>query len=144
MQTCTSCNAAMPVDQQYCGSCGARAGSTPQDAHNDYVPLDEEPVSRFWACVFANGIFALFWTLKIRKTLLWLGLSVLTYVLTIAAFAIVPYSGIAIIYIASFVIPIYFMFRWTTEFNTRIFGYTSRKKWRRAGSPPPLPKSQWF
>lgn len=28
---------------------------------------DDKPVSRFWACLFANSIFALFWVLKMKK-----------------------------------------------------------------------------
>ena len=31
-----------------------------------------EPVSRFWACLFSPSIFALIWTLKLKKTRMWL------------------------------------------------------------------------
>lgn len=37
---------------------------------------NEEPVSRFWACFFAVGIFALFWTQKMKKTRIWILMAV--------------------------------------------------------------------
>ena len=132
-------------------------------------PKKEEPVSRFWACLFANGLAALFWTLKMKKTLWWLLVNIVSHsvfmglaVLTVSTAEIMTdtefESGIefedtsvlplALLILALmhlfYVPPIYFMWRWTTEFNTRIFGYKSKADWKKAGSPEPLPKSEWF
>lgn len=126
--------------------------------------MTEEPVSRFWACVFANGLGALFWTLKMKKTPKWLAVSIGFALVGVgiltAGFAILtPVDEInqkdpwrmffGLFLLAGYIFPmlappIYFMLRWTTEFNTRVFGYKSKADWKRAGSSAPPPRSEWF
>ena len=144
------------------GSSDGSSGST-KEAKN------EEPVSRIWACVSANGIFALFWTLKMKKTLWWLLVNIVSHSVFMGLAVLTGYtveimtdtefeSGIefedtsalllVLLILALmpliYVPPIYFMWRWTTEFNTRIFGYKSKNDWKKAGSPTPVPKENWF
>lgn len=102
-----------------------------------------EPVSRFWACFFSNSIFALFWTFKMKKTLKWLGISVSTWIagmlLILFAFMMVddgyPDAATVLIWVGiciPFVPLIYFMYRWTTQYNLKHFGYRSQDLWKEA------------
>ena len=112
--------------------------------------LAEEPVSRLWACIFSPTIFALFWTSKMKKTRIWIAAFVSMMILGIILRIVVTVSvmsGSPLLIPLLFLpggIMIYLMFRWTTEFNQRVFGYKSKKGWRRAGSPDPPPVSEWF
>ena len=127
------------------------------------------PVSRFWACVFANGLFALCWTQKMKKTRKWI-LIYSTYFIIL--FSIISGSAIyntvntfdesisneiilnkvietgvipknfspdiaeitviilfSFLVLVSYTLPIYFMLRWTTQYNLENFGYKSKKEW---------------
>ena len=123
---------------------------------------DEIPVSRFWSCLFSTGLVALFWTQKMKKTRKWILALAATYAMNfvigiifqgvghlIFPNGVTEYVGFYSVLIIAMLflplaIPIYFMFRWTTDFNTRVFGYSSKKRWKEAGYPDPIPKSDWF
>lgn len=118
----------------------------------------EEPVSRIWACVFSVTIFALLWTQKMQKTRLWLvvwGGSYLAAVGLIFPFSffldsILPASATELGYnlvgnMTTFVviaIPVYFMLRWTTAYNTKMFGYSSKRAWKKNNTQRQEPQNQ--
>ena len=112
-----------------------------------------EPVSRFWACLFASSIFALFWTQKMKKTRRWLLVFIplclvsrFTWAATMQisqystrfgsesvplALTLFEFLGIPIL-----VAVIYLMFRWTTKYNLDNFGARSKKEWARQNLAP--------
>ncbi|RNJ77646.1 MAG: hypothetical protein EB829_06410 [Nitrosopumilus sp. H8] len=109
----------------------------------------DAPVSRFWACFFSHSILALVWTIKMKKTQMWILVSALSmgasygsfvaYSLIWAIFDGSGMSAMAIIYgsittgigaSAGIVLPIYFMHTWTTEYNMDNFECKSRKEWK--------------
>lgn len=96
----------------------------------------EEPVSRFWSCFFSTSIFALNWTQKMKKTRKWLLL------LPIIIFGMVlnriPNTSnnvfdlsTIILSLLTMILVIYFMFKWTTQYNLKNFGYTSKREWKK-------------
>lgn len=95
------------------------------------------PISRFWACVFVNSIFALLWTQKMKITRKWIWYMVV--ILSLDIFGIVGSGLVAIelidnLSILSFVLSIiliYLMFKWTTQYNLENFGYESKKEWEK-------------
>lgn len=108
------------------------------------------PVSRFWACVFAASIFALFWTPKLGKTRRWILLVVPLSVVPsvgpeLAALAAESWGSpdydllVAVSTVAVFswaplhAAVVYLMFRWTTEYNLDNFGVRSKREWRQGG-----------
>jgi hypothetical protein len=108
---------------------------------------NEEPVSRFWACFFALGIFALFWTQKIEKTRKWILMALLSYVVNIFGSGLmytdeylnststineIIFISYVIILLILLPLIIYFMFKWTTKYNLKNFGYKSKKEWKRS------------
>lgn len=105
-----------------------------------------EPVSRFWACFFSPGIFALLWTTKMRVTRKWLLAIAGPWAMPIVVAALVDEykpAGLldevatAAMVIGAFGIPVFatavpFMFKWATEYNTERFGHASRRAWKEA------------
>lgn len=112
------------------------------------MPRSEVPVSRLWACLFAGTIFALLWTQKMKKTRKWIMIIVIPIMIPVgvmsaletglsddrisdaAAFGAVAH--LVFLYVVGPVVSIYFMFRWTTEYNLRTFGHKSKGDWARA------------
>ena len=112
-----------------------------------------EPVSRFWACLSASSIFALFWTQKMKKTRRWLlvfiplclvsrftwtaSMQSLQYSdrldseSSLPAFMLFDVPSISIV-----AAVIYLMFRWTTKYNLDNFGARSKKEWARQNRVP--------
>ncbi|ABK77138.1 hypothetical protein CENSYa_0505 [Cenarchaeum symbiosum A] len=103
------------------------------------------PVSRFWACFFAGSIFALFWTLKMKKTRRWLVVSLLSIPINM----LIAYAAGEGYYAAEWTIShyymlgvdlgflalvIYLMYGWSTAYNMEKFGCSSRGQWN--GAPP--------
>lgn len=116
---------------------------------------EEQPKSRFWSCFFANSIFALLWTLDMKKTLKWLAVGATTYgtaflvlFLGMAVGEFLPEIGyelstavtltfIIIIFVADWPVSMFFMYRWVTAYNLEHFGYASKSeldKARREGN----------
>ena len=115
-----------------------------------------EPISRFWSCFFSHGIFALFWTLKMKKTRMWLLLCILPQIIfSVIPYALIPlvpngveniylgffFVGVAYIPMLLWVNSIYFMYKWTSIYNLKEFGYESHGQWRSSQKPDaPTPK----
>ena len=113
------------------------------------MSVGQRPVSRFWACFFSPSLFALLWTLKIKKTRIWILIIILSSfgtsaVSLLAELAILDvnlldelsvFIFVAIVIFGAIiqsVVPIYFMYRWTSEFNLKNFGYESKAEWTKA------------
>ena len=120
--------------------------------------FNKKPVSRFWACLFAPSIFALIWTLKIKKTRKWLILIICTIVLSnvvinmngeiiydeyykksmnqeLMYFEDHPTPDLTMFIIIGFISPIpmiIFMFKWTTSYNLATCGYKSKGEWKKS------------
>ncbi|RNJ76194.1 MAG: hypothetical protein D9C04_02245 [Nitrosopumilus sp. B06] len=112
--------------------------------------MSDSPVSRFWACFFSHSIFALFWTIKMEKVQRWILISILstgsTYGGFFAYFVAVEFAeksnvlyDMAFVFgmilfgmgiSASIVLPIYFMYKWASEYNVENFGYESKIEWK--------------
>ena len=113
------------------------------------------PVSRFWACFFASSIFALLWTQKMKKTRRWIVImfAPTTIMIVVPAIVVSYMTGMDmfatpedmwdtnalftifgfLIYIpVGIAVPIYFMFKWATEYNLLNFGYKSKYEWEQA------------
>lgn len=122
---------------------------------------DNEPVSRFWACFFSASIFALVWTFKLKKTRLWillfLGINIGMGVLIIGSVGdelmltddeynrqyfesessyiqelIILEIIFSILSLLTYIPFIYFMFKWTTEYNLATCGYKNKKEWKKS------------
>lgn len=107
-----------------------------------------EPVSRFWACFFSSSILGIYWTQKMKKTrkliLIIILVSCMYYTSMIlpldndrvdsmleGLFSIVIFVFILSSLIISLILPIYFMYKWTTEYNLKMFSYKSKKEWKK-------------
>ena len=100
---------------------------------------EEKPVSRFWACFFSTSIFALLWTQKMEKTRKWILIMIITSLGSIFVVIVSETMEGLLLFITIFIptiifmfLPIYLMFRWTTEYNLKKFGFKSRKEWVRS------------
>lgn len=108
---------------------------------------EPEPASRFWACFCAVFPLGLFWTQKMKKTQKWLiialGIPLLsswvsTEIISMISeisgerelYALLPLVGMSI-GLSAHTILIYFMFRWTTQYNLEHFGYKSKREWKK-------------
>ena len=119
----------------------------------------EKPVSRFWACLFSASIFALIWTLKLKKTRMWLiliiGINIGVAVLSTALigdtgnltlegdynknymdqesiYPVLEMTSLTIISFLSIIPFIILMFRWTTAYNLATCGYKSKGEWKKS------------
>ena len=110
------------------------------------VAINQKPLSRFWACFFSFSVFGILWVYKMKKTRKWIPIVVVSVITSIIDRGLLiqeeywyptsfESSLIFNIYdfisIVVFVLAIYFMFRWTTEYNLRNFGFKSKKDWKR-------------
>ena len=101
-----------------------------------------EPVSRSFACFFSTSIFGLLWTQKMRKTRKWLLVCLVSQIPIMIAFYIIFQldigndSGLIGIvlggYFFSWISPCYFMYKWATAYNLKMFGYKSERAWKRS------------
>ncbi len=127
------------------------------------MSVGQRPVSRFWACFFSPSLFALLWTLKIKKTRIWILFFILfsieleLYYLLLNELETLDANFLdeLTILVANFldelfvfglllsalmifnafiwcVVHIYLMYRWTSEFNLKNFGYESKAEWTKA------------
>ena len=101
-----------------------------------------EPISRFWSAFFSAGIFALFWTLKMGKTRKWLLACILPQIIYSTLYVVFfdfPEPSIHLSPLLEFFIElgflllwvnaIYFMYKWTSAYNLKACGYTSKREW---------------
>ena len=107
---------------------------------------NSEPVSRFWACFFSFSIFGLVWTQKMKKTRKWIPIFTFVMITNIIdrilwhmdeywnstnAINEIIFWIYDLVSLGSLGLAIYFMLRWTTEYNLKVFGYKSKKEWKR-------------
>ena len=80
-----------------------------------------KPVSVFCACFFALLFWpvAILWALKMGKTIRWVSLNLATSAGAVLIQMVLPFPFGFVVGVLSYVLPTYFMYRWTTEYNQR-------------------------
>ena len=108
---------------------------------------NQKPISVFWACFFSMGIFALLWTEKMKKTRKWIAVILFT-ILVEMLIVLLSLSnetmydegdtGIDLLFILIFIpitvhiiLPVYYMYKWTSNYNLENFDHESSKDWKK-------------
>ena len=102
----------------------------------------ERPMSRFWSCFFAGSIFALYWTLPMKKSIKWalqfVGLWLVSIGAGLAVETVIMVEnygaamGIWAISLGPLAVIIIVMYRWVSAYNLEHFGYASKSEWDKA------------
>jgi hypothetical protein len=117
-----------------------------------YAQGAQKPVSRFWACIFANGLIGLLWSMKFkkaRKHLVLLAVPVVVFVgisytntgvidseldpdmLTVPDSLDHTQTFGLVFSVVWAVVMMYFMYRWSTEYNLMTCGFESKGEWKK-------------